>query len=158
MKVITTAAEKTQQLGYLIGKHLTKPIVICLFGTLGSGKTTFTKGLAKGLQVPSEVIVTSPTYALLHEYSGGRVPLLHADLYRLMSEDDLENIGFYDFLHTNVVVVEWAERLDDTSRSNALIISLEIQEDRRHIQLMSDVPEITEILEKISSELKGVIS
>lgn len=84
--------------------------VLLLSGDLGAGKTAFTKGLAEGLGIDSSE-VTSPTFTLVHEYRGGRLPLIHVDLYRL-DRADLDEIGLdQDLAATGVTVVEWSERL-----------------------------------------------
>jgi len=83
-----------------------------LEGTLGAGKTTLAQGLALGLGVTDPV--TSPTFALVHEY-GGRLPLFHMDLYRLSSEDEFELIGGWEYFQRDgVCLIEWADRLGDT--------------------------------------------
>jgi tRNA threonylcarbamoyladenosine biosynthesis protein TsaE len=111
--IITQTADQTQALGKLIGSRLQSGAVIRLIGTLGSGKTCFVQGLARGLAVPREYDITSPTYALVHEYSG-RLPLAHVDLYRIADEMDAEAAGLLDLMDSRTVVaVEWADRLDD---------------------------------------------
>jgi tRNA threonylcarbamoyladenosine biosynthesis protein TsaE len=111
--IVTQTAEQTQELGELIGSRLQGGVVIQLVGTLGSGKTCFVQGLARGLAVPREYDVTSPTYTLVHEYPG-RLPLAHVDLYRIADEMDAEAIGLLDLMDSRTVVaVEWADRLDD---------------------------------------------
>lgn len=112
-QIVTQTADQTQELGELIGSRLQSGTVIRLVGTLGSGKTCFVQGLARGLAVPRGYDVTSPTYTLVHEYPG-RLPLAHVDLYRIADEMDAEAIGLLDLMDSRTVVaVEWADRLDD---------------------------------------------
>ena len=101
------------QVGKKIGELLTQGIIIALTGDLGSGKTVFVQGLAKGLEISEKYYINSPTYTLVNEYPG-RLHLAHADLYRLGSADDIESTGLYDLADgRHVVAVEWANRLDD---------------------------------------------
>lgn len=103
----------TGALGERIGQALRRPAVIALTGGLGTGKTVFVQGLARGLDVPDEFPVTSPTYALIHEYPG-RIPLVHADLYRLSGPADAEEIGLFELFDAGAVLaVEWADRLGE---------------------------------------------
>ena len=101
---------ETRAIAVKIAGELTAGSVLLLSGDLGAGKTAFVRGLAEGLGVsPDEV--TSPTFTLVHEYRGGRLPLLHVDLYRL-DRADLDEIGLDDDLALRgVVAIEWAERL-----------------------------------------------
>ena len=110
----THAHEQTVALGRALGRRLQQRIVLLLFGDLGSGKTAFTQGLARGLEVPSDFIVTSPTYTLVNEYPG-RLPLYHVDLYRLPAPVDPDELGLFElFEDDGVVAVEWAQRLHCT--------------------------------------------
>ena len=85
------------------------PRFIALYGDLGVGKTAFVRGFASVLSPQS--IVRSPTFALVNEYRAGALPLFHFDMYRIESEDDLESIGFYDYLDRGICIVEWSERI-----------------------------------------------
>jgi tRNA threonylcarbamoyladenosine biosynthesis protein TsaE len=107
----TQAVEQTIALGHGLGKKLNAGINLMLHGDLGSGKTAFTQGLARGLEVPPAVAVTSPTYTLVNEYPG-RLPLYHVDLYRLPSPVEPDELGLVELFEENTVVaVEWAGRL-----------------------------------------------
>jgi len=84
--------------------------VLALCGSLGAGKTHFTQGLARGLEIAPQS-VTSPTFTLVHEYAGGRLPLYHFDFYRLESEDELLGVGWEEYLEEpGIVVAEWADK------------------------------------------------
>ena len=93
----TNSAEETKRLGRKIGSLIDDPIVLALSGDLGSGKTVFVQGLARGLDVPPDYYITSPTFTLVNEYPG-RLRLFHIDLYRLDHFGDLEDIGLHDIL------------------------------------------------------------
>lgn len=103
--------EATHSAGRLLADLLEPGDVIGLVGYLGAGKTLLVQGLAAGMKLPSEVRVTSPTFALVNEYRGGRLPMVHVDLYRLESESELEHIGLDELLEgAGVSAVEWCER------------------------------------------------
>ncbi len=104
--------EAMMALGESIASDLQDGSVLALGGGLGAGKTHFTKGLVKGLGSHAEV--TSPTFSLAHEYTGGRLPLFHFDFYRMESEDEVLRIGWDDYLDAEgVVVVEWPDKFPD---------------------------------------------
>jgi len=109
--VITRSPRETQAFACKFAKELVPGDVIRLDGDLGSGKTVFVKGLARGLGLADPHAVKSPTFVLMHIYKA-RVPLYHFDLYRLEGAADLESIGLEEFTHdaSAVVCVEWAER------------------------------------------------
>jgi len=123
--VITTqSTEETEEVGRLMGRAVTGPLVLTLAGDLGSGKTCFARGLARGLGVDEAYPVTSPTYTIVNEYPG-RLPLFHLDLYRLGGGDELEEIGYRDMLQQGgVMVVEWPERSDDAELGTDLVITM----------------------------------
>lgn len=106
-RYVTAAAAETEAVGERLGRALAAGDVVTLTGPLGSGKTTFAKGLARGLEVAEEV--TSPTYALVSEY-GGRLALYHVDLYRVATPAQYRSLAMDDILHGPwVTVVEWPE-------------------------------------------------
>ncbi len=103
--------EDTLKLGEVIGQRVKTGDVILLCGGLGAGKTWLTKGIAKGLGVPSSYPITSPTFTFVHEYPG-HIPLYHIDLYRLEGDIDWNSLGLEEYLYGNgVTVIEWAEKL-----------------------------------------------
>lgn len=107
--IISHNAEETLKLGRQLAATLRRGDVLALAGDLGAGKTHFAKGLAAGLGV--ETNVTSPTFTLIHEYPGGRLPLFHIDLYRLEEPEEVLAIGLDDYLEGDgVTVIEWADK------------------------------------------------
>lgn len=112
-KEYTTAGEEqTEALGFRLGQLIQPGAVIAYTGDLGAGKTAFTRGLARGLGIPDRV--TSPTFTIVNEYEGGRLPLFHFDMYRLGSSDELFDIGWEDYLaRGGVCAVEWSENVAD---------------------------------------------
>lgn len=120
-RFITNSAEETERLGERIASKLKGTDVIALFGGLGMGKTALTRGLARGLG--ADDVVSSPTFALVNEYSG-RVPVYHFDMYRVTSWDDLYYTGFFDYLDTGVLIIEWSENIEGALPENALRITI----------------------------------
>lgn len=103
--------EKTSQLGFNLGQNAKAGDVYALFGDLGAGKTIFSKAFAAGLGIESEI--TSPTFTLINEYTEGKIPLYHMDLYRIGGEDDFTEIGGEEYLHSNgICLIEWAEKIE----------------------------------------------
>lgn len=103
--------------------------VVTLSGDLGSGKTTFTQGMARALGVKRPV--TSPTFAIVSEYEGDTMRLIHMDLYRLHGPDDLEAIGFYDYLSSEaLVVIEWPERAAELIPDSAVKVAIAATDER----------------------------
>jgi tRNA threonylcarbamoyladenosine biosynthesis protein TsaE len=111
MTLVTRCEKETFKLGRMIGAACRGGEVICLWGELGSGKTLLVKGIASGMGV-SPAQVTSPTFVLLHEYRGKRLPLYHFDLYRLRGEKEVAALGYEEYFFSGgVAAVEWADRL-----------------------------------------------
>ena len=134
MNFISNSPEETEKVGEALGKVLTPGTVIAYQGDLGAGKTAFTRGLARGLGCRE--LVTSPTYTIVNEYLGGRLPLFHFDMYRLGSSDDLFDIGWEDYLERDgVCAVEWSENVED-AMENPLVITIEkLSDEERNIIL-----------------------
>ena len=110
MEVITNSAGETISLGKQLGSKLSSGDVVALSGELGAGKTTFTKGLATGMGIKG-MRVNSPSYVLIRQVSGGRLPLYHFDLYRLDTVRDVRNLGYEEYFYGDgVTVIEWAEK------------------------------------------------
>jgi tRNA threonylcarbamoyladenosine biosynthesis protein TsaE len=109
--IITThSQEETAAVGRDLASRLTPGSVLLLIGDLGAGKTALVRGLAKGLGVAPED-VSSPTFTLMQEYRGGRVPLIHVDLYRLNDAREIDELGLEELGLNSVLAIEWAEKL-----------------------------------------------
>ena len=123
MEYISNSPTETEALGEALAARLTAGTVVAFTGDLGAGKTAFTRGLARGLGVPDRV--TSPTFAIVNEYEGGRLPLFHFDMYRLNSADDLFDIGWEDYLSRGgVCAVEWSEQVADALPEGTVYVTL----------------------------------
>jgi tRNA threonylcarbamoyladenosine biosynthesis protein TsaE len=130
----SNSEEETRRIAAALAKELRAGAIVLLKGDLGAGKTAFVRGLAEGLGIKAEE-VTSPTFTLVHEYRGGRLPLVHVDLYRL-DRADLDEIGLdQDVATQGIVAVEWPERL---SRKISNTIGVRIADrggDHREIEI-----------------------
>jgi tRNA threonylcarbamoyladenosine biosynthesis protein TsaE len=130
---ISVSAAETKAAGARLAEEIQAGDVVALVGDLGAGKTQFVKGLAKGLG--SKEMVTSPTFTLMHEYQGKRVPIYHFDFYRIESLAALRAIGFDEIVFGDgVSVIEWADRFADAIPPRARWIKFEIvSDDQRRI-------------------------
>ena len=134
LEIVTTCANETIAVAEKIGNMLTGGEVIAYKGDLGAGKTTFTKGLAKGMGIDADV--TSPTFAIVNEYSCKNKPTLyHFDMYRITNEDDLFATGFFDYLDgKNVLAIEWSENIIDSLPKDTITVDIQtIDENKRKI-------------------------
>lgn len=122
-KIRSHSPEETEAIGERLAGALQGNEVLALYGGMGMGKTAFVRGLARGLGVCGEV--SSPTFALVHEYQG-RVPLYHFDMYRVGGWDDLYSTGFFDYLDCGaVLVIEWSENIEAALPDGAIRVTLE---------------------------------
>ena len=131
---ITNSPAETENLGAALGKLLPAGTVLAYRGDLGAGKTAFTRGLTRGLGCAE--LVTSPTYTIVNEYLGGRLPLFHFDMYRLRSSEDLWDIGWEDYLERGgICAVEWSENVADALEDAVTITIEKLGETSRRITL-----------------------
>ena len=133
----TRSVEETITLGKKIGKLLRAGDVVALIGNLGSGKTTLTQGLARGLEVKIKDYVTSPSFTLIKEHRG-RLPVYHIDLYRIDDLKEVYGLGYEEYLYgEGVTIIEWADKIKKLLPKEVLIINLEIiGENRRKIKIV----------------------
>ena len=134
MEFITNSPQETENLGAALGRILKPGTILAYRGDLGAGKTAFTRGLARGLGYKEPV--TSPTYTIVNEYLGGRLPLFHFDMYRLASSDDLWDIGWEDYLERGgICAVEWSENVDDAMENAVYVTIHKTGEESRRIEI-----------------------
>ena len=134
MTFTTTSPGETEAIGAALGAILPAGTILAYRGDLGAGKTAFTRGLAWGLGYSEPV--TSPTYTIVNEYLGGRLPLFHFDMYRLGSSDDLWDIGWEDYLDRNgICAVEWSENVEDALEGAVSVTIEKTGEESRRITI-----------------------
>ena len=147
-KFHTSSPDETISLGERIGRVLEPETTVALIGELGAGKTTLTKGIACGLEVPD--LVHSPTFTLIHEHQG-RIPVYHFDLYRLDTQEQIEDLGYEDYFYgQGVTIVEWAEKIESLLPDDRLEIRISGEGDQRTFELRATGPRSAEVLERIS--------
>jgi len=144
---------QTLKLGQVIGENLASGMVICLKGDLGAGKTTLTKGIAKGFGINSHT--TSPTFTIINEYEG-KCKLYHIDTYRIESLEEMIGLGVEDYLPAKdgVTVVEWPELIEDLLPKDKLILIIEsegIQERKITIHIPEDNPSYKRLLQELKN-------
>ena len=140
MEFITNSPTQTEEIGMKLAEQLKSGTVIAYRGDLGAGKTAFTRGLARGLGIQDPV--TSPTYTIVNEYLGGRLPLFHFDMYRLRSADDLFDIGWDDYLERGgVCAVEWSENVEDALEDPITVTIEKLGEQSRKITITGGEPD-----------------
>ncbi|NLA72720.1 MAG: tRNA (adenosine(37)-N6)-threonylcarbamoyltransferase complex ATPase subunit type 1 TsaE [Clostridiales bacterium] len=123
-KVTSFSPNETENFARLLGEKLKGKEVVALFGELGMGKTTFVRGLARGLCIDVNEI-SSPTFSLVHEHSG-KIPLYHFDMYRIETYYDLCSTGFFDFLELKgVLCTEWSENIENVLPKDTIRITIE---------------------------------
>lgn len=126
--IISKSEAETMAIGIQFASQLKAGTVIGLSGELGSGKTYFVKGLAQGLGYKGDV--TSPTFTLLHEYRGGRLPLWHADWYRIKSVEEAFQIGLEEIWHEGITVMEWPEKVKPLLPPETLWIQIKVRNEQ----------------------------
>ena len=133
----THSAEETIALGRTLAHELAPLRLVLLQGDLGTGKTTLVKGIAEGLKAADQHDVTSPTFTLIHEYGGGRLPLYHLDCYRLERAEEVATLGLEEiFDREAVVLMEWGERFPQLLPEERMEIRLEtVGDEARRIEI-----------------------
>ena len=139
MKFVTRSPEETIAVGRKIARLIEAPRVVLLQGDLGAGKTTLAKGIISGLGAAAPEDVSSPTFALIHEY-GDRPKVRHIDLYRLDSIPELETLGLDDFLDERAItLIEWGEKFAERLPADPLVVQLSnVGEYQREISITGD--------------------
>ena len=133
IEIITNSPAETEAFAESIAEKLVGGGVIAFKGSMGMGKTCFTRGLAKGLGFSGQV--TSPTFALVNEYIGGRLSLYHFDMYRIEGWEDLYSCGFFDYIEMGgVIAAEWSENIEGALEDNAISVTIiKLDENSRKI-------------------------
>ncbi len=139
--IITRSPEETVALGERLAQELKPGACLALVGELGAGKTTLIKGLARGLGIAEDEVL-SPTFVLIREYRQGRLPLFHVDAYRITDADELREIGLEEYLLSDgITVIEWADRVLSIIPPSCLEVKLEIlSELERRITISPTAP------------------
>ena len=135
--------QETKQLGERIGQAARPGTVIALIGDLGTGKTTLTKSIARGLGVTETV--TSPTFNIIREYKSGRIPLYHFDVYRIADPDEMFELGYEEYFYGDgICVVEWADIIEELLPEDAVIIHIErgASEEEREYRIEGEAEEL----------------
>ena len=115
--------QDTRDIARTLGEHATPGSIYALTGDLGTGKTTFTQGFAEGLGIKG--IVNSPTFTIVNEHEGGRLPLYHFDVYRIGDVDEMIDVGFDDYIYGDgVSLIEWAELIEDILPEEAIRVTI----------------------------------
>ncbi|MCI2106253.1 MAG: tRNA (adenosine(37)-N6)-threonylcarbamoyltransferase complex ATPase subunit type 1 TsaE [Intestinimonas sp.] len=123
MEYFTHSEQETEQLGAKLAGLTGAGAVVAFTGDLGAGKTAFVRGMARGLGIPERV--TSPTFTIVNEYEGGRLPLFHFDMYRLASAEELFDIGWDDYLaRGGICAVEWSENVAEALGADGIRVDI----------------------------------
>lgn len=149
-KWTSASAAETRQLAQQIGLAADCGTVVALEGELGSGKTVFVQGLARGLEVPASYRVTSPSFTIINEFPG-RCRLIHIDLYRIEAAFELQDLGLVELLYgESVAAIEWAERMQADLPEDHLAVRIKIlDDDTRRILIVAGGPKSNRLLQKI---------
>lgn len=136
MSYISNSPAETEQIAANFAKSLTGGEIIAFKGDLGMGKTCFVRGLARGLGFAGEV--SSPTFAIINEYLGGRLDLYHFDMYRVTGWDDLYSTGYFEYSEAGgVLAVEWSENIESALPESAIFVTFErISDNSRKISFL----------------------
>lgn len=124
MEYNSNCPEDTWDIAVKLGENAMPGDVVCIYGDLGTGKTLFSQGFARGLGVRE--YVNSPTFTIVQEYDDGRIPLYHFDVYRIEDPEEMEEIGFTDMLYgEGVCLIEWADMIEDILPENCMKVLIQ---------------------------------
>lgn len=154
IEILSPSANKTIEVAQLLGSKLRKGDILALSGELGSGKTCFTAGLARGLGVSDSYQITSPTFTLINEYKA-RYDLYHFDLYRLNGYSEFEDLGYEEYFSgEGVVVIEWAEKIAEILPKRAFFIKFDyVDENSRKINIQGPKRRLKELAIDMGTEV-----
>ena len=155
MQLISRSVQDTLNIGKRISGHLKPADIICLFGELGSGKTVLAKGIAGGLGIKKEKII-SPTFVLIRQYPRAKIPLYHFDLYRVKTAKDILGLGYEEYFYgAGITVIEWADRLMRLMPAGHLKIKLSVKKkNQRLLEFVASGARYKKILENLREDLK----
>ena len=137
MNFKTNNPYETEKIGELLGKTVKDGSVVAMFGDLGAGKTAFTRGFARGMNIHSDV--SSPTFALVNEYRGEKRTLYHFDMYRISGWDDLYSTGYFDYLDAGgCLIIEWSENIEAILPEDCIRVTITKTDDfnERNIEII----------------------
>jgi tRNA threonylcarbamoyladenosine biosynthesis protein TsaE len=136
-EIVSRSVHDTINIGKRLARYLKAGDIVCLFGKFGSGKTVLTKGIASGLGIGDNLVI-SPSFVLIREYKRAKLPLYHFDLYRLKDEKDILGLGYEEYFYDDgVTVVEWADRLKTLLPKEYLKVVLKVKGERtRDIEII----------------------
>ena len=123
MKIISHNVKETENIAKKLAKNLKGNEILAFYGDLGAGKTAFTRGLAEYFGLKD--MVSSPTFSIMNEYENESVKIYHFDMYRINSLEDLESTGFFDFIDTGIIIIEWSENINQFLPEKIIEIKIE---------------------------------
>ena len=154
MVIQSYSVKDTLSIGKRIARHLRKGDIICLCGNLGAGKTVLTKGIAEGLGIGQEKVI-SPSFVLIRQHIKGTLPLYHFDLYRLNQPQDILSLGYEEYLYNEgVAVIEWADKLEYLLPKEFLKVELTFKDESQ--RMMKFIPvgrRYNELMEKVHEDI-----
>lgn len=139
IKIRTLSTEETEKIGEKLAKKLKGTEVIALYGGMGAGKTAFVRGLSRKLGVINEV--SSPTFAIVHEYSG-KYKIYHFDMFRVESWEDLYSTGFFDYIDNGILIIEWSENIESAIPESALKVTIKIENESERTIIIEGIDKI----------------
>lgn len=149
-RIISASEQETLAYGRTLGRLFDQPALVFLQGDLGAGKSVLARGVARGLGVPEDIPITSPTFTLMNHYQG-RLNLYHFDLYRLGDPDELTEIGFEDYAYGDgIALVEWPEKIGDENHDGLWITLARLDDQSRSIDIVARGEKAQMLLERIA--------